>query len=63
MDSLARGGALILTGEQSIFRLPEPFSFFGQGYIGPVPVAAIVMGLVFLVAHLILSRTVLGTWS
>ena len=61
MDSLARGGALILTGEQSIFGLPEPFSFLGQGYIGPVPVAAIVMGLVFLIAHLILSRTVLGT--
>lgn len=61
MDSLARGGALILTGEQSIFGLPESFSFLGQGYIGPFPVAAIVMGLVFLVAHLILSKTVLGT--
>jgi ribose transport system permease protein len=61
MDSLARGGALILSGEQSIFGLPQPFSVLGQGYIGVVPVAAIIMGLVFLVVHLILTRTVLGT--
>jgi ribose transport system permease protein len=61
MDSLARGGALILTGEQSIYGLPEGFSFIGQGYIGPVPVAAIICGATFLAAHLILTRTVLGT--
>ncbi len=61
MDSLARGGALILTGEQSIFGLPEAFSVVGQGYLGPFPMAAVIMGVVFLAAHLILSRTVLGT--
>ena len=37
MDSLSRGGALILTGEQSIFGLPEAFSVIGQGYVGPFP--------------------------
>ncbi len=61
MDSLSRGGALILTGEQSIFGLPEAFSVIGQGYLGAVPAAALVMGAVFLAAHLILSRTALGT--
>ena len=61
MDSLARGGALILTGEQSIFGLPEAFSVVGQGYLGPFPMAAVIMAVVFLAAHLILSRTVLGT--
>ncbi len=61
MDSLARGGALILTGEQSIFGLPEAFSVIGQGYVGPVPVAALIMAAVFVAAHLILARTVLGT--
>ena len=47
MDSLSRGGALILTGEQSIFGLPEAFSVIGQGYLGPFPMAAVIMGVVF----------------
>ena len=54
------GGALILTGEQSIYGLPESFSVVGQGYLGPVPVAAIIMAVVFLLAHLLLTRTTLG---
>ncbi|MGA0565500.1 ABC transporter permease [Ancylobacter sp. VNQ12] len=61
MDSLLRGTSLILTGETSIFGLPDAFAFLGQGYVGPVPVAAIICGFVFLAVHLLLSHTVLGT--
>lgn len=61
VDSLLRGSSLIITGETSIFGLPGPFAYLGQGYIGPVPVAAIICGFVFLAVHLLLSRTVLGT--
>jgi ribose transport system permease protein len=61
MDSLLRGSALILTNEGSIFGLPDEFAVLGQGYVGPVPVAAIICGAIFLLGHLILSRTVLGT--
>jgi ribose transport system permease protein len=61
MDSLARGASLILTGANTIYGLPDAFSVIGQGYVGPVPVAAIIMGTVFLAIHLLLTRTVLGT--
>ena len=60
MDSLSRGTALIITHERSIYGLPEVFSVLGQGYIGPVPVAAIIAGIVFLLAHLLLTKTVFG---
>ena len=60
MDSLSRGTALIITQERSIYGLPEVFSVLGQGYIGPVPVAAIIAGIVFLLAHLLLTKTVFG---
>ena len=61
VDSLARGSSLILTGGTSIFSLPEAFSVIGQGRIGPVPVAALIMLGVFVLMHLVLTRTALGT--
>jgi ribose transport system permease protein len=61
MDSLLRGSALIMTNEGSIYGLPDSFSILGQGYVGPVPVAAIICAVVFLLAHLLLSHTVIGT--
>jgi len=61
VDSLARGSALIITDQNSIYGLPEPFAVLGQGYIGPVPVAAVIMACTFLGIHLLLTRTVLGT--
>lgn len=59
-DSLARGSALIVTGQSSVYGLPKAFSFIGQGYVGPIPVAGIVMGLTFLGIHVLLTHTVLG---
>jgi ribose/xylose/arabinose/galactoside ABC-type transport system permease subunit len=61
VDSLARGGALIATDETSIYGLPDSFSFLGQGYIGPVPVAGVICILAFTAVHLLLTRTVIGT--
>jgi ribose transport system permease protein len=60
MDSLARGAALIVTQQNSIYGLPESFSVLGQSYVGPAPVAALTMGMTFLLIHLLLTRTVLG---
>ena len=60
MDSLSRGTALIITQERSIYGLPEVFSVLGQGYVWRVPVAAIIAGSVFLLAHLLLTKTVFG---
>ncbi len=61
MDSFGRGIALIMTNQNSVFGFPQSFSIFGQGYLGPVPVAAIIAAVVFLILHVVLSRTVLGT--
>ncbi|MFT0861373.1 ABC transporter permease [Ancylobacter sp. G4_0304] len=61
MDSFGRGIALIITNQNSVFGFPQSFSVFGQGYLGPVPVAALIAGFVFFVLHIVLSRTVLGT--
>lgn len=61
VDSLARGTSLILTGGTSIFALPEAYSVIGQGYVGPVPIAGLIMIAVFVIVHFILTRTVLGT--
>jgi ribose transport system permease protein len=61
VDSLARGTSLILTDGTTIFALPEAYSFIGQGYVGPVPVAGLIMIAVFVVMHFVLTRTVLGT--
>jgi ribose transport system permease protein len=61
MDSLARGASLIFTQSTSIYGLPDAFSVIGQGYVGPVPVAALIMAVVFIAVHLLLTRTVLGT--
>lgn len=60
MDSFSRGAALIISQERSIYGLPEVFSVLGQGRVGPVPVAAIIAALVFLLAHLLLTKTVFG---
>lgn len=60
MDSFSRGTALIISEQRSIYGLPEAFSFLGQGYIGSVPVAAVIAGIVFLLAHLLLTKTVFG---
>jgi|ETNmetMinimDraft_35_1059890.scaffolds.fasta_scaffold45365_2 ribose/xylose/arabinose/galactoside ABC-type transport system permease subunit len=62
MNSLARGTALIITDQNSIWGLPEGFAFIGQGYVGPVPFAVIIMVLVFVVVHVLLTRTSLGTY-
>jgi ribose transport system permease protein len=60
-DSLARGTGLIASGERSIFGLPDEFAILGQGYIGPIPVAGLICVAMFVLVHLLLTRTVLGT--
>ncbi len=60
MDSFARGTALIVSEAGSIYGLPSSFAILGQGYLGPVPVAALVASIVFLLVHLLLRRTVFG---
>lgn len=62
MLTIARGATLVYTDGRPITGLPDAFVWLGAGDVGRVPVPVIIMALVFLVAHLILTRTVLGRY-
>jgi ribose transport system permease protein len=57
--SVARGFALLLTGGLPL-SMPETLAFLGRGYIGPVPIPGILLLCFAVVAHVFLSRTVVG---
>ncbi len=62
MLTIARGATLVYTDGRPITGLPDAFVWLGAGDVGRIPVPVIIMAVVFLVAHLILSRTVLGRY-
>jgi fructose transport system permease protein len=57
MLSIARSAALIYTNGQQIFNLPNSIMFFGGNFIGPVPIAVIVVLAVYLVVWFIISNS------
>ncbi len=58
--AMARGLAFIVTNGNTIFDFPDSFDNIGGGNLGPLPIAALIAALVFLLAWVVLSRTVLG---
>ena len=58
--AMARGLAFIVTNGNTIFDFPDSFDNIGGGNLGPIPIAALIAAAVFLVAWVVLSRTVLG---
>ncbi|MCI0678377.1 MAG: ABC transporter permease [Actinobacteria bacterium] len=60
MMGIAQGIALLLTDGSPVSGFPDGYNFFGRGRIGPVPVPVIIMGLVYAVLHVMLTRTRLG---
>lgn len=60
MLTYAQGLALYLGGGVPIEFPPPSFRWLGQGYVGPIPVAAIVAGAALIAVHLLTTRTVLG---
>lgn len=54
------GLAQIIAEGQTLFDIPAGFRYVGSAKIGPVPVAAIFLLLLYLAAHVVLSRTVFG---
>ena len=62
MMSAARGVALIVTKGQTIHMFPTHFRFFGTGYLGPIPVPAILALLTVLIAHVVLTQTKYGRY-
>src|ERR1700710_298925 len=58
--AMARDLAFIVTNGNTIFSFPDAFDNIGGGNIGPFPVAALIAAAVFLIAGLVLARTVFG---
>ncbi|MCU0415342.1 MAG: ribose ABC transporter permease [Ignavibacteriaceae bacterium] len=57
-----RGTAFVYTEGRPIWELPEAFSYLGGGRIIGVPVPTIIMVIVFIVSHIVLTKTRFGRY-
>ena len=62
MMFFSRGLALMITNGQSIYGLPESFSYLGTEYIGPFPIPLLIALCIFFISYLILRRTRFGRY-
>lgn len=60
MMTVARGLALSYTQGRPITGFPEPFRWLGTGWLGPLPIPVLVMGLIFGLGFVLLHHTVFG---
>jgi ribose transport system permease protein len=58
----AEGLANYISKGAPIEFMPEGFGFLGSGYIGPIPVPIIIAVMMFILVHLLLTRTKLGRY-
>lgn len=58
----ARGAAVLVTGGNTVSGLSSAFTFIGQGYIGPIPVAVVIMLAAFGIMWVILNKTPYGRY-
>lgn len=57
---VASGLSIIVMNGEVIFGLVDDFTWFGTGYIGPIPVIAIIALIVVVIAYFILQKTTFG---
>jgi ribose/xylose/arabinose/galactoside ABC-type transport system permease subunit len=62
MLTVARGLTLMYTQGQPITGLPASFRWIGTGVVGGIPVPIVLMGLVFLIGWIFLTRTRYGAY-
>ncbi len=63
MMLVASGAAYLLTHGQSVYQVPDSFVWLGRGADAfRLPNAVLLMALLYVAAHLVMSRTVLGRW-
>ena len=60
--SIYKGVGYIIAASRNIMGFPDFFRWFGQGYIGPIPVPIIIMIIVALIGNFILTRTYFGRY-
>ncbi|MGL5513379.1 MAG: ABC transporter permease, partial [Sporomusa sp.] len=58
--SMARGLAMAYTNGKTIYNLSDSFNFIGNGSVLGLPIPVILTGILFVIAHVILSRTIFG---
>ena len=62
MMLIASGAAYKLSGGESVNRLPDSFMWLGRGTNFGIPNAVILMLVLYVVAHIVMSRTTLGRY-
>lgn len=62
MMTIARGGALILSGGRPVSNLSASFNSIGNGNLLGVPIPILILAGVFLVSHFVLQRTTFGRY-
>jgi ribose/xylose/arabinose/galactoside ABC-type transport system permease subunit len=60
--SIYKGLGYIFAQSRNIMGFPDAFRWFGQGYIGPVPVPIVIMIIMALIGSFILTRTYFGRY-
>jgi ribose/xylose/arabinose/galactoside ABC-type transport system permease subunit len=60
--SIYKGIGYIIAQSRNIMGFPDSFRWFGQGYIGPIPVPIVIMIIVALIGSFILTRTYFGRY-
>ncbi len=61
--SIYKGVGYIIANSRNIMGFPNVFRFFGQGYLGPIPVPIVVMIIVALIANFVLVKTYFGRFT
>lgn len=62
MQNIARGLALVVTAAVPISGFAAPIQFLGATYLGPVPVSFILVGVLYIIMYLFLTRTAIGRY-
>lgn len=62
MKEILAGLILVISGAQSIsgVNIPESFMNIGTGYIGIIPIPVVIMGIGFVIALFVMSKTIYG---
>jgi len=60
--SIFKGLGYIFAQSRNIMGFPDAFRWFGQGYIGPIPVPIIIMIIIALIGSFILTKTYFGRY-
>ncbi|MEE3221023.1 MAG: ABC transporter permease, partial [Planctomycetota bacterium] len=60
--SISRGFAMIISNNQAIDAVPQTFSWLSMGKLLGVPNSVVIMILLYILAHVLMSQTVLGRY-